>query len=410
MPDMKIIKNLIFDFGKVLVDYDFASIIHPFFTDPEKEHRFLQIVTNDDFIDRCDLENVPFTEIIEDMKVTYPEFIDAFDYFRDHYSDFVIGEVEGMYALLKKFKSMGFKLYGLTNWCGRVYEVIARYDIFNLLDGYIISSDVKMIKPDIAIYQTLCDSFRLRPEECLFTDDKQRNIDGAIAAGMKAILFTSAAAYERSLREFLTEWGYAELEKCLDGELYDCHAPVFIERKSRAAEWVERYNSIPYSRRIERKEMLGTLFERVGKNCSVGTDFICDFGCNISLGNNVSINHRCLFVDSNKIIIGDNVLIAPGVQINTSSHPVEMYKRLNLDSSECGTAYFATTYSLPVKIGNGCWIGAGAIILGGVTIGEGAVVAAGTVVTKDVEPYSVVGGVPGRLIRKLAVPKGMDQK
>lgn len=399
---MTIIKNLIFDFGKVLVDYDFTAVIHQFFNDEAKERRFLEIVTDNSFIDRCDLEEMPFVEIIEDMKETYPEFANAFDYFRDHYCDFVIGEVKGMYALLTKLKSMGFRLYGLTNWCSKVYDTISRYEIFSLLDGYVVSSDVKQIKPDIAIYRTLCDRFNLNPAESLFTDDKLINIAGAVAAGMKGVLFTSAAAYEQHLRETLQDWGYVELEKCLDGELYNCHAPVFIERKSRAAEWVEKYNSLPYSNRSERKAMLEELFEKVGNNCSVGTGFICDFGCNISLGSNVSINHRCLFVDSNKITIGNNVLIAPGVQINTSSHPVEMSKRVKPDFTDVATDYFATTYSLPVKIGNGCWIGAGAIILGGVTIGDGAVVAAGAVVTKDVEPHTVVGGVPAKTIRKLS--------
>lgn len=398
---MTIIRNLIFDFGKVLVDYDFKPVIHQFFNDEGQERRFLEIVTDDIFIDRCDLEDIPFAEIIENMKLTYSEFADAFDYFRDHYCDFVTGEVCGMYDLLLKLKSMGFRLYGLTNWCSKVYDVIGRYEIFRLLDGYVVSSEVKQIKPDIAIYQTLCDAFNLNPQECLFADDKQKNIDGAVAAGMSGILFTSATSYETQLREILKDWGYAELEKCLAGELYNCHAPVFIERKSIAAQWVEKYNAIPYSRRSERKEMLGELFERVGNNCSVGTGFLCDFGCNISLGSNVSVNHRCLFVDTNKIIIGDNVLIAPGVQINTSSHPLEMSERLNPDFSRETNAYFATTYTSPVKIGNGCWIGAGAIILGGVTIGDGAVVAAGAVVTKNVEPHTVVGGVPAKTIRKL---------
>lgn len=207
MADKTIIRNLIFDFGKVLVDYDFEPVIHQFFKDPEKERQFLEIITDDEFIDRFDLEEIPFAELIEEMKVRYPEFADAFDYFRDNYCDFVTGEVKGMHALLSKLKSMGFKLYGLTNWCSKVYDVIGKYDIFNLLNGYVVSSDVKLIKPDIAIYQTLCRSFDLTPEECLFADDKQKNVDGAVAAGMKGILFTTATAYETRLRELLKDCG-----------------------------------------------------------------------------------------------------------------------------------------------------------------------------------------------------------
>ncbi|MCQ2213266.1 MAG: sugar O-acetyltransferase [Bacteroidaceae bacterium] len=196
-------------------------------------------------------------------------------------------------------------------------------------------------------------------------------------------------------------YGKEELEKCMHGELYDCHAPIFIERKAKAAEWCERYNSIPYARRSERKQMLGELLGSVGTNVSIGTDFICDFGDNIHIGNNVSINHRCLFVDSNKIVIGNNVLIAPGVQINTSTHPISLDERLTPNWNPGSQEYFCRTRALPVTIGNGCWIGAGAILTAGVTIGDGAVVAAGAVVTQDVAPRTMVGGVPAKFIKNV---------
>ena len=101
------------------------------------------------------------------------------------------------------------------------------------------------------------------------------------------------------------------------------------------------------------------MFESVGKKVSVGHSFICDYGCNISIGNNVSINTGCTFVDCNKIIIGNNVLIAPNVQIYTATHPVELNERLTPTETEDGTAYIRHTYALPVTIEDGCWIGGG---------------------------------------------------
>lgn len=193
-----------------------------------------------------------------------------------------------------------------------------------------------------------------------------------------------------------------ELEKCMAGEFYDCHDKVFIEMKSVATRWMQRYNALPYERRPERYAMLRELFSGIGTNCSVGDDFICGFGCNIYLGNNVSINYRCTLIDCNKITIGDNVLIAPGVQINTASHPVEWEERRNPDFPDNPQAYFCKTYAKPVTIGNGCWIGAGAILLGGMTLGDNVTVAAGAVVTKSFPGDCLIGGVPARIIKRFA--------
>ena len=154
--------------------------------------------------------------------------------------------------------------------------------------------------------------------------------------------------------------------------------------------------------------MLKKLFNNIGKNVSVGLPFICDYGCNISIGSNVSINMNCTFVDCNKITIGNNVLIASNVQIYTATHPVELADRLtpnwNMESGE----YFCRTYALPVTIGDGCWIGGGVIILPGVTIGKGTVIGAGSVVTKDIPDNCVAVGNPCKVIRQINEEKSYD--
>ena len=193
-----------------------------------------------------------------------------------------------------------------------------------------------------------------------------------------------------------------EEEKCMAGELYDCHSPLFIERKARATEWMQRYNSLPYSDRAKRYGMLKEILGSVGTNVSVADGIIIGFGDNIHIGNNVSVNYRCILNDCNRITIGNDVLIAPGVQINTASHPVNLDERLTKDWNAESGEYRWRTYAKPITIGNGCWIGAGAIIIAGVTIGDGAVVAAGAVVTHDVEPHTLVGGVPARFIKRLS--------
>ena len=198
-----------------------------------------------------------------------------------------------------------------------------------------------------------------------------------------------------------TEKGRTEMEKCLAGELYDCHARVFLEGKARAAEWCGRYNAVPYARRAERREMLEELFGGVGENVSVGDGFTCDFGVNIFVGSNVSINKNCTFIDCNRIIIGSNVLIAPHVHLNTATHPVELAERLTAGWTMESGEYFCRTRALPIRIGNGCWIGANVVVLAGVSIGDGAVVGAGSVVTRDVPPNVLAAGNPCRIIREI---------
>lgn len=116
--------------------------------------------------------------------------------------------------------------------------------------------------------------------------------------------------------------------------------------------------------------------------------FHCDFGKNIRVGENVFINAGCCFQDQGRIQIGNNVLIGHQVVLATINH--------NLAPDKRGEHELA-----PIIIGNNVWIGAHATICQGVNIGDGAVVAAGAVVTRDVEPYTVVGGIPAHLIKKI---------
>ena len=153
----------------------------------------------------------------------------------------------------------------------------------------------------------------------------------------------------------------------------------------------------------EKTKVLNELFGGIGSNVSVGLPFICDYGRNIYIGSDVSVNMNCTFVDCNKIEIGNNVLISSNVQIYTATHPVELEERLTPNWNPESGEYFCRTYALPVKIGNGCWIGGGVIILPGVSIGDGTVIGAGSIVTKNIPANCVAVGNPCRVIRKLNV-------
>lgn len=201
-PPYMMIKNLIFDFGKVLVDYDFNRILDPLFDTEEGREEFMYLIARPDFLDRCDKEDIPIKEIIAEVRRDNPSFDRELQYFIDNYPNLVTGEIKGMRELLLELKAMGYRLYGLTNWCSIVYEIIRRHDILQLLDGCVVSSDVHIIKPDTAIYEHLCSKFGLNAEECLFTDDKAVNVEGAIAAGWNAFQFFDAEQYRNELKKY----------------------------------------------------------------------------------------------------------------------------------------------------------------------------------------------------------------
>lgn len=192
-----------------------------------------------------------------------------------------------------------------------------------------------------------------------------------------------------------------ELDKCMAGLQYNCHDDIFLEYKMKARELLADYNNLPYECKREKTEILSSLFGSIGTNVSVGTPFLCDYGCNIYIGNNVSVNMNCTFVDCNRIQIGNQVLIASNVQIYTATHPVELSERLTPGWSPESGEYFCRTYALPVMIGDGCWIGGGVIILPGVTIGDGTVIGAGSVVTKDIPDNCVAAGNPCKVLRRI---------
>ena len=128
--------------------------------------------------------------------------------------------------------------------------------------------------------------------------------------------------------------------------------------------------------------------KKVEESTTVFIPFHTNFGRFINIGKNVFINHGGSFLDLGGITIENDVLIGPNVQLITENHPIQPAERKALDLKS-------------ILIKRNAWVGAGAIILPGVTVGENSVVAAGAVVTKDVPSNTVVGGVPARVIKSL---------
>lgn len=126
----------------------------------------------------------------------------------------------------------------------------------------------------------------------------------------------------------------------------------------------------------------------IDESVAVFTPFYINYGKHTKIGKNVFINFDCVFLDLGGITIEDNVLIAPKVSLLSEGHPVNPNERQSLVPGH-------------IHIKKNAWIGAGAIILPGVTVGENAVVAAGAVVSKDVPANTIVGGIPARHIKNI---------
>mmetsp|Transcript_32575 Transcript_32575/g.50702 ORF Transcript_32575/g.50702 Transcript_32575/m.50702 type:complete len:235 (-) Transcript_32575:228-932(-) len=135
------------------------------------------------------------------------------------------------------------------------------------------------------------------------------------------------------------------------------------------------------------KELLGSF--PADSKPYIEPPFYVDYGSQIHLGKNFYCNFGCTFLDCAEIRIGDNVFLAPGVQIYTATHPLDHKERQEWE------------YAEPITIGDDVWIGGHALILPGVTIGSRSVIAAGAVVNKDVPDDVVVAGCPAKVIRKI---------
>ena len=183
-----------------------------------------------------------------------------------------------------------------------------------------------------------------------------------------------------------------EKEKMLAGELYDCGDAELLALWHRAKDLARDYNLTNSSDTKRKSELLNELLGKVGNQLWITPPFHVDYGCNIYFGNNCEVNMNCTFLDDNKIIIGDNVLIAPNVQIYTAYHPTHYLDCFTISENE--TFNFCKTQTAPVIIVKNVWIGGGTIILPGVTIGDNTVIGAGSVVTKDIPADTIAYGNP----------------
>ncbi len=182
-----------------------------------------------------------------------------------------------------------------------------------------------------------------------------------------------------------------ELEKMIDEEMYNSLDKELVQMRINARTLTREFNNLTELDDPETKtEVLKKLFNRIGESTFIEPNFRCDYGFNISCGKNFYMNFDCVILDCARVVIGDNVLCGPKVQIVTPLHPIDPEERLK-----------GLEYAKEIIIGNNVWIGSGAIISGGVTIGDNTTIGAGSVVTRDIPSNVFAAGVPCRIIKVL---------
>lgn len=178
-------------------------------------------------------------------------------------------------------------------------------------------------------------------------------------------------------------------ERMHTGELYLPGDGEIMEQQTKCLDRLYEFNQTRPTEFDKRRTMLREMFAEIGENCYIEPPFHANFGGkHVHFGKNVYANFNLTCVDDTHIYVGDCTMFGPNVTVATAGHPVLPELR------EQGYQYNA-----PVRIGKNCWIGAGAVILPGITIGDNVVVGAGSVVTKDLPDNVVAVGNPCRVLR-----------
>lgn len=179
-------------------------------------------------------------------------------------------------------------------------------------------------------------------------------------------------------------------ERMSTGKLYYCTDEKLMAEQALCLEKLYDYNHTRPLEAGKRAELLKELLGDMGENCYFEPPLHANWGRYTHAGDNVYANFNLTLVDDTDIYIGNNVMFGPNVVITTAGHPVRPDIRRK-----------AAQFNLPVHIGDNAWIGAGAIILPGVTIGENSVIGAGSVVTRDIPANVVAVGSPCSVMREI---------
>lgn len=182
----------------------------------------------------------------------------------------------------------------------------------------------------------------------------------------------------------------SEFNKMIKGDLYNSFDTQLVLLRQRASDILYTLNSLTAARENEKGALLNTLFKRDMSQIKINTPFSCDYGVNIKIGDDTSLDYGCIFIDSGIIEIGKRCKIGPGVFISSAVKSPKNVERIE-----------GLENTMPVFIGDNVWIGAGATICAGVRIGNGTAISPESVVTRDIPANCIAEGNPCKVIKWL---------
>jgi 2-haloacid dehalogenase len=223
---------VVFDLGGVLIDWNPRHLYRKLFAgdEPGMEH-FLANVCTAEWNLQQDAGR-PFAEACALLKSEHPDYSERINAWFARFDEMMAGPIEGTVDILSELRARDVPIYALSNWSAETFPFARkRFEFLQWFRGVFLSADVRLVKPDPRIFQSFCKTFALKPEEIIYIDDLQRNVEAAAKIGMHAIHFTDSA----SLREQLVQFGLLQPKARIE------HIAAWVSDLDRARGFYERW-------------------------------------------------------------------------------------------------------------------------------------------------------------------------
>ena len=185
------IKNIIFDYGGVLLDWNPHYLYDPYFGDNEKAEWFLQNICTYEWNAQHD-NGKPIAEGTAELIALHPEWEKEIRMYYDDFMRMMGGQIPGMEELVKDLKAKGYRVFGLSNWSVETFSQVRHvYPVLDLMEDMVISGIERIMKPDHRIFELALNRFGIKAEETVFIDDNPNNVQAACKVGIHGVLFQS---------------------------------------------------------------------------------------------------------------------------------------------------------------------------------------------------------------------------